>query len=75
MFRSLSIKKHENSLISENEFVSVIQAKLNVASMMENSKTIDDMIKSPKEWSSHLKLSGSKGSSIRKKVILIYIKI
>ena len=47
----LLINKHDTSQISDNEFVNVVQAKLNVASMMENSKTIEDMMKSPKEGS------------------------
>mmetsp|Transcript_32756 Transcript_32756/g.29040 ORF Transcript_32756/g.29040 Transcript_32756/m.29040 type:complete len:144 (+) Transcript_32756:464-895(+) len=46
--------------------MNVIQAKLNITNMMENSKTIDDIIKSPEEGS-YLKLNDSKSSSIRKK--------
>ena len=60
-------KKHDTSQISENEFIREVKAKLNFASIIENSKTIEELIKTPKEGT-YLKWSASKGSSIRKKV-------
>ena len=40
-----SINKHDTTQISNNELHSVLEAKLNFQSLLENSRTIDDLIK------------------------------
>ncbi|CAI2363752.1 unnamed protein product [Moneuplotes crassus] len=65
-FESPFNKKHDTSQISENEFASFVEAKLNLTSMVQNSKTIEDMVKTPRNGS-YLQCSASKDSPMRKK--------
>ena len=59
-------KKHETSQISSQEFIDVLEAKLNLHSLMDNSKTIEDILKSPTAQG-YLSWSLPKDKSIRNK--------
>ena len=58
--------KHDTSEITSNELHSVLEAKLNFQSLIDNSRTIEDMMRSPNA-KNYLKCSQKNNSEYRNK--------
>ncbi|CAI2363352.1 unnamed protein product [Moneuplotes crassus] len=65
-FESPFNKKHDTSQVSQTGFASMVEAKLNLTNMIQNSATIEDLLNMPSEGS-YLQCNASKNSPIRKK--------